>query len=138
MNYDEKIDKMLEIAETVGGKIQLFIAGRANSGDYIDNTCIYTPEQFREWDIRRIFKIFRSITDKIDYIQYDILTNEEYYTKLEQANKENQAFIKNLFDDTQENWEDELETLSFYVPQVDDRIAYQIDEVKLYLITNEI
>lgn len=138
MNYDEKIDKMLEKAETVDGKIQLFITGRTDSGDYIDNACTYTPEQFREWDIRKIFKVFRSLTDKIDCIQYEILTNEEYFIKLGQAIKENRAFIKNLFDDTQENWEDELETLSFYVPQVDDRIAYQIDEVKLYFITGEI
>lgn len=138
MNYDEKINKMLEMAKAINGRIKLTIDGRCENGEILTFAMSYPTDIFELLGIKEVFKTLRPLVDKFEELDKIPYEDEEYFVKLKEILEEHKNFIHKLFDDEDENWGEREEFLTEFIPQSDGEAVTKLESVTLELVTERI
>ena len=142
-NIDEQIKDIVETARACNGKIELVVKGDLNDADYAYTINQYTPDEFIEYEIDKVFKFYKTMAndwqeaEKLWFDNHD----DSLWNELAEEHKQTLEYVCNknkIADRYKDLWVEGLE--EGFIPSGDccEIQAHTIDDVQLKVILKEI
>ena len=135
--FDANIKAMIAQAEAIGGKLQLIVVGDINDADYVYGVYTYTPVDFQNWGIDKVYKTFYKLVSDVR-VGRETAFQAGDWGPLEEAEEMNKEFVRNVLG-YEEGGEYALDKdiFSDHIPHCGEMWSHTIENVRLQVIADE-
>ena len=143
MTLDEQINNIVETAKACNGKIELVVKGDLNDADYAYTINQYTPDEFIEYEIDKVFKFYKTMAN--DWHEAEELWfskhDDSLWNKVREAHNQTLEYIcskDKIANRYKDLWVEGLE--ESFIPSGDccEIQAHTIDDAQLKVVIKSI
>ena len=140
MTLDEQIKDLVDTAKRVNGKIKITIKGDYNDADYAYLHETYSPNDFIDLEIDKVYKFFKTMANDTK-VAYDAWFSSGDHTILNEISEDQRVTLENICnqkriaDRYKDLW---IEGVDEFVPYIDYGEVHMINEATIELVIKKV